>query len=272
MRLFISWSGQTSQQIANEMRKWLPLILPAVQPFITTTDIEKGAQWQGAIRQELEQSDYGIVVLTADNLASQWLAFEAGALSKHLGGRVATILFNIGHADVKPPLSIFQGTVFGENEFRKLISDINKNVDPKDRRGEEHIDALFPMLWTRIADPISLILQNAQSPTDGPPQLDLKAVVQEMLTLLRQQNSLLSSPAQFFSPIISLLHSTPRPSETKPQPAETTPRLSEREVQLSEAFRRLLESEPLSSQTTPQPREPNQRRMYLRRDGKWDLV
>ncbi|MDH8549225.1 hypothetical protein QIH12_27285, partial [Klebsiella pneumoniae] len=79
-----------------------------------STDIDKGAQWQSTIRTELEKSDYGIVILTKENLESQWLAFEAGALSKHLGGRVATVLFNIGHSDVKSPLSMFQGTIFNE--------------------------------------------------------------------------------------------------------------------------------------------------------------
>jgi hypothetical protein len=63
MKLFISWSGETSQQIAQQLRDWVPLILPAVKPFITTTDIDKGARWQGEISRELEQSNYGIVCL-----------------------------------------------------------------------------------------------------------------------------------------------------------------------------------------------------------------
>src|SRR5262249_34248306 len=97
MKVFISWSGETSQRIAHEMHRWLPLILPSVAPFITTTDIDKGARWQGEISRELDQSNYGIVCLTSDNLDSRWIAFEAGALSKHLGGRVATVLCGIEH-------------------------------------------------------------------------------------------------------------------------------------------------------------------------------
>ncbi|WP_315826234.1 MULTISPECIES: TIR domain-containing protein [unclassified Bradyrhizobium] len=154
MKLFISWSGQSSQQIANELRKWSPLILPAVKPFITTTDIEKGAQWQGVIRDELEKSSFGLVVLTRENLDSQWIAFEAGALSKHLSGRVATVLFDIGHSDVKAPLRIFQGTVFGEQDFRKLIGDINEAVEPEQRRSDDELDQLFPMLWPSIEKPV----------------------------------------------------------------------------------------------------------------------
>jgi hypothetical protein len=211
MKLFVSWSGQSSQSIANEMRKWFPLILPAVQPFITTTDIDKGAQWQGTIREELQQSDFGIVILTKENIASQWLAFEAGALSKHLEGRAATILCGIGHADIKPPLSMFQGTIFGETDFRKLITDINGAVPPPDRRSEEHFDELFPMLWPKLEAPVKLILESAQlSSVAAPAAPDLQAVAQEMMALLRQQNSLLSSPDKFFTPLVEMLEARER--------------------------------------------------------------
>src|SRR4051812_12899520 len=110
MKLFISWSGQTSQQIAQAMREWIPLVLPAVKPFITSSDIDKGARWQGDISQELDQSNFGIVCLTRENLNSQWLAFEAGALAKHLSGKVAPILFGLEHQEVQQPLGMFQGT------------------------------------------------------------------------------------------------------------------------------------------------------------------
>ena len=110
MKLFVSWSGTVSQQLADEVRRWVPLILPAAQPFITTTDIDKGARWQGEISRELNDSNYGIVCLTKDNLTSQWLAFEAGALSKHLSGRVArsysesnTVKFNYHLACSREP-------------------------------------------------------------------------------------------------------------------------------------------------------------------------
>jgi TIR domain len=205
MKLFISWSGQTSQAIANELRTWFPLILPSVSPFITTTDIEKGAQWQGTIRQELEKSNYGLVILTQDNLASQWLAFEAGALSKHLEGRVATVLFNTTHGAVKPPLSLFQGTIFSENDFRQLVSDINKNVSPDNQRGEEQLDTLFPMLWPKLKDAVDLLMQTAATVGANPTVAeapDYPQAIQEMMALLRQQNSLLSSPEKLLAPII----------------------------------------------------------------------
>lgn len=206
MKLFISWSGNVSQQIAQEIRQWLPLILPSIEPFITTTDIEKGARWQGEISRELEESSYGIVCLTAQNLQSPWLTFEAGALSKQLAGRVATVLFGINHAEVQQPLSMFQGTLFNEQDFRQLIININAAAPQEQRREDVQIDRLFPMLWPDLRNPVELIIQAAaQAPEDQPPAPDLNELAAEMLALLRQQNSVLSAPERFLSPVIERL-------------------------------------------------------------------
>jgi hypothetical protein len=208
MKLFISWSGGTSQQIAQQLRSWVPLILPSVTPFITTTDIEKGAKWQGEISRELDQSNYGVACLTADSLDSLWLAFEAGALSKHLQqGRVATVLFGIEHAAVPPPLNIFQGTLFNERDFRQLVSNIDAAAPEDQRRGEAQLDVVFPLLWPRVAEPISLILQNATAPAAKPAAAtpDWSTIAQEMMALLKQQNAILSAPEKFLSPVLEML-------------------------------------------------------------------
>ena len=250
MKLFISWSGQPSQQIANELRKWFPLILPAVKPFITTTDIEKGAQWQGVIRDDLEKSSFGLVVLTRENLDSQWIAFEAGALSKHLSGRVATVLFGIGHSDIKAPLRIFQGTIFGEEEFQQLIGDINEAVEPEHRRGEDELNQLFPMLWLNIEKPVKLLLEQHSTAqpaaADQPP--DYAELAQEMMALLRQQNLVLASPEKFFAPLVDELTERlstwpPRRRVPSPRDYENIPTATAAITTPSEQMLRALEEE-----------------------------
>jgi hypothetical protein len=202
MKLFISWSGSVSQQIATELRNWLPLVLPAVNPFITTSDIDKGALWAGEISKELAESNYGIVCLTADNLASKWLAFEAGALSKHLEGRVATILFGVEHSDVSLPLSMFQGTIFTEEEVRKLVNNIDANTE---RPRREQLEKVFPMFWPALEAPVKLILEGASAPKAPPSTPNFETIAQEMLALLRQQNAVLSAPEKFLEPVLRVL-------------------------------------------------------------------
>ena len=206
MKLFISWSGAASQQIAEELRKWIPLILPAVRPFITTTDLDKGAKWLSEISRELDASGYGLVCLTSGNLTSQWLAFEAGALSK-LEGRVATLLFGIQPKDVSLPLSMFQGTRYSEAEFRQLVSSINGAVAAEVKRDEAQLDALFPKLWPDLKGAIDLVLA-APGNREQPNQVgsvDLNEVAAEIMSMLRQQNSILSSPERFLTPVLDAL-------------------------------------------------------------------
>ena len=41
-KVFISWSGDLSKKIAEELRFWLPAVLQFVKPYFTPNDIEKG--------------------------------------------------------------------------------------------------------------------------------------------------------------------------------------------------------------------------------------
>lgn len=171
MRLFLSWSGHISQQIALELHNWLPLILPAVEPFITATDITKGARWQSEISRELDHCNYAVVCLTRDNIASQWIAFEAGAVSKHLTGKVATILFDIDK--VQPPLDMFQATRFNYEDMRQLVSNVNDAAAPDKQRKKAQLDVLFAKLWSDFEKRVTSILRKASAQVVQPPPSEL---------------------------------------------------------------------------------------------------
>ncbi len=253
MKIFISWSGVASQQIAQELREWLPLVFPVLKPFITTSDIEKGARWASEIAKELEESNYGLVCLTENNLLSQWLAFEAGALSKHLPGKVATILFGVGHADVRQPLSMFQGTLFEEADFRKLLTDLNNATPEESRRTEAHIDRIFESFWPDLKNRIKLILDNASSAAKAPPQAaDLETLILDLQAMLRQQNAILSNPDKFLEPVIRVLQRPSRAAEISAARAAALAKgLRRSPIELSSTLRALLKEE-----QTP-PNNPN---------------
>ena len=123
MKVFISWSGDTSKKVAQAIREWLPTILQTVKPYFTPSDIEKGARWSSDIASELDDSKAGIFCVTKDNLNSPWLMFEAGAISKKIDqSLVCPILIDLDNADISGPLTQFQTTEFEKSEFRKLIS------------------------------------------------------------------------------------------------------------------------------------------------------
>ena len=80
MKVFLSWSGKTSRQVAQAFHDWLPFVIQAVKPFISTGDIDKGKRWSDVLSSELTETAYGILIITPDNFDKPWIHFEAGAL------------------------------------------------------------------------------------------------------------------------------------------------------------------------------------------------
>lgn len=221
MKLFLSWSGETSKQIAAELRDWIQLILPTVKPFLSPVDIEKGSKWHGEISKELDATNYGLICLTRDNLESLWLAFEAGALSKNLDGKATAICFGIRHTDVQAPLNMFQNCLFEKDDILNLLKSMNR-VGEELQRPEQQIDQIFEKFWPELKTKIDLIIESSKSGTtpETPPSVDINSAVldriEQLLALARQQNLMLSSPEKFFAPYVRELAHALR--------AETSPR------------------------------------------------
>lgn len=68
MKVFISWSGNKSHKVAMIFREWLPSVIQSLEPYVSSEDIDKGARWSSDIAKELEDSTFGILCVTKDNL------------------------------------------------------------------------------------------------------------------------------------------------------------------------------------------------------------
>jgi TIR domain len=96
MKVFISWSGSISNEVAKVFANWLPCVLQSVGTFVSSEDIQKGAAWLDELNDALRSCCVGIVVLTKENIDAQWINFEAGAISSALGRRkLCPFLFNL---------------------------------------------------------------------------------------------------------------------------------------------------------------------------------
>jgi len=67
MKVFLSWAGNDSRYIAECLKAWLPQVLQALDPWMST-HIEKGDAWDGAIAEGLSDSPVGILCLTKDSI------------------------------------------------------------------------------------------------------------------------------------------------------------------------------------------------------------
>lgn len=155
MELFISWSGPSSKELARVLRAWVPEVIQGARPWMSSEDLRKGDMWGREVTEHLAATAHGIVCVTADNLDSRWLNFEAGALAKSLGqSRVWTALLGIGPTDVTGPLALFQATEIGDRaDVLKLMESINEVQEGglEDDRLLRAFDRLWPELREKVA-------------------------------------------------------------------------------------------------------------------------
>ena len=188
MRVFISWSGDLSQQIATILHKFLPCMIHELDVFMSKHDIESGARWGIDLARELEASSFGILCLTPDNLDSRWLHFEAGALTKYLDGRACCLLLDgLTPTDVVSPLSQFQNRPFCRDEFRALLQDINSKLErPLD---SDRLSLVFDQWWPSLADEHEKALDSADRTTNRVPLREDREILEEILMRLRTLTS-----------------------------------------------------------------------------------
>jgi hypothetical protein len=121
MKVFLSWSGKRSRFLAESLRDWIPDVLQAVQPWLSSEDIPLGARWASEIARILEDADTGVICLTKDNVNSQWLNYEAGALSKQLSAPLCVYALDLEPSEISGPLSQFQYAFSNREGTYKLI-------------------------------------------------------------------------------------------------------------------------------------------------------
>lgn len=207
MKVFISWSGDLSKEIAREFREWLPLLNKDFKPYMSDEDIEKGAQWSSHIRGELANTSFGLLILTKENVASPWLHFEAGAIVKSVDeGRVVPILFGLENYEVEQPLALFQTARFDKNDILKTIRSVNAAAGTE-AAADVAIGQIFDLCWPQLhskVQPLVARLISAQPKKSA--EMEYANTLRELLTLARQQLRILSNPDDLFGrEILNLL-------------------------------------------------------------------
>jgi hypothetical protein len=184
MDVFVSWSGETGNKIADEFTKWLPMIIQAVKPFYSR-DILKGATWNSEITKKLKSSRIGIIIVTEESKEAPWLLFEAGAISNNFDdAHVCPIIFGLQSTDIKGPLTQFQMTPFEKNEIKKLIHTINAALE-EDKLDSTFVDNIFEKFWSDLEDKISNIISADTSNSNTVKRSD-RELLEEILELTRQ--------------------------------------------------------------------------------------
>ena len=132
MNIFISCSGDLSELVAGYLRIWLRRAFHLIKPLTSFTEITPGSKWHSELSRMLEDSNFGIICLTGENLNAPWINYEAGALSNKVGlSKVIPYLVGIKHSDVptESPLHQFQMVAADKNGTYKLVHCINECIN-----------------------------------------------------------------------------------------------------------------------------------------------
>jgi predicted transcriptional regulator len=159
MRVFISWSGERSHKLALLLHDWLPSVMQAVKPYVSSENIEKGTRWPINLARELEQSAFGILCIVPGNTDAPWLNFEAGALSKIVRDtRVVPLLFGVEpSALLGHPLGQFQAAVFEKSDVFKTLKSMNEQLGSTRELDPERLRSVFEQWWPQLAQQVAAV-------------------------------------------------------------------------------------------------------------------
>ncbi|OMF04026.1 hypothetical protein BK129_18885 [Paenibacillus amylolyticus] len=163
MRIFLSWSGSESRQLAAIFKEWLPNVLQYADPYMSAKDISLGEMWNNNIRNNLEESVFGLIFVTPTNINAPWINYEAGALSKTLDSKVVPILY---HTEVmilnEGPLKQFQSArSLEKDDILNLLKSIN-NSKSEGKLDVSRLEKAFDVWWPELDGQISSITVDAK--------------------------------------------------------------------------------------------------------------
>ena len=204
MKVFLSWSGPLSLKVAIIFRDWLPSVLQSVRPYVSSEDIDKGARWSTDIAKELQESTFGIICVTRDNLQTPWINFEAGALSKTVEkSKVCPLLFNMKRSEIQGPMLQFQSALCESAEIEKLMVSINSSLPEDEKLEEPRLKKVFVVWWPELERQLEAIGKEEPlhpTPKSSPAKESTQAILEELLDLARTQTKLLHSPDELLPP------------------------------------------------------------------------
>jgi hypothetical protein len=184
MKIFLSWSGHRSKAIAEAFYQWLPTIIQSLDTWMSDHDVDKGTRGMNAVSTTLEETQFGIICLTPENLNAPWLLFEAGALSKSQDeARVWTFLYSLEYADVQGPLSQFQHTKSNREDIKKLLQAINR-ASVSSAVTDQQLQISFDRGWPELEEKLRSIPTTVEA---SAPKRSEREILEEILELVRQQ-------------------------------------------------------------------------------------
>lgn len=154
--------------MAAALRDWLPDVLHFVEPWMSEYDIHAGQRWAPVVGAVLEETNFGILCVTAENRDAPWLVFEAGALSKVVSeAAVIPLLLDAAFTDISSgPLGQFQAKQLDRQGCLDVVAAINALSGNRIEAGR--LVRIFERFWPDLAARLDEVPEAEATPPHRP--------------------------------------------------------------------------------------------------------
>gem|GEM_PF-6778401 len=159
--------------MANALHGWLPNVIQAVQPWLSSSDIQVGARWANELQLQLRETSAGIICLTPENITAPWILFEVGALANTLATTyVCPYLFGFSPSELNGPLIQFQAALANQEGTKSLIYTLNRALR-ENSLNERLLDNAFDIWWPRLEQKLNSVAKSKELTSEIRPKSTL---------------------------------------------------------------------------------------------------
>jgi hypothetical protein len=209
MKVFLSWSGERSKNVAEALRAWLPDVIQDIVPWMSAADIQAGSRWNRRVQEELSESRFGIICLTPENQTALWILFEAGALAKTIEDTfVCPYLIDLEPSEIlQGPLTQFQAKKASEPGTFDLLKAINR-ASKENALADDKLKRAFKRCWPEL----SKTLQSLPEAERTKVQRSTDEMIEEILVAVQD---IKRGVGQAETPAYWSLRKEPTPEQTR---------------------------------------------------------
>jgi len=165
--------------------EWLQCVLQAIDPWLSSKDIDRGSLWFSEINDQLKDTCTGIICITKENKEKPWILFEAGALAKGLSSnRVCTFLIDLEPYQIKDPLAQFNHTLPTKDGLWNLVRTLNNCLGDKSLT-EKILDKVFETYWPNFEKTFKEIKNNQEETSGVEGQISEDEILSQILAITR---------------------------------------------------------------------------------------
>lgn len=148
MKVFISWSGQQSQDVASLLRDWLPELLPRLEIWLQNKVLGLDDHWLTSMSGGIRASNAVIACVTADSLDSEWQSIGSLETSDPNSPAVIPWMVGLRIEDAPQALKAFPPYGSAHSEVYRLVNLLNDMSDVAEDR--TLIEQRMTLNWARF--------------------------------------------------------------------------------------------------------------------------